>query len=473
MDEIKEVTYDYKQEINSLILENLTNTNLETLLEEYHFYDISNVVIELEEEEIKSFFKTISTEYASEIIEYLDEDEAIQIIDLLGEKTSAKIIQEMELDDAVDLLKALSKTGMRILKNIDSQRRKELLKIMLYDEDEIGSYITDSYLLIKGNLNVKDAMNFVTNNAHDVDYISIIYVADEMGVLQGFIKLKDLLVARANEYLFDIIKTRFIKAYPNDDKEYVASIMQETSESSLPIIDEEGKIQGIITHDDLMDIISLAQEEDYTKFAGLGEVETDLESVTLKKSVKARLPWLSILLGLSMITSIILSLFEGNLSSPSGSKELAARLAIYLPLILAMAGNTGTQSLAVMIRYLSRNLELEKDRIKRHIFREIKTGIFQGLIIAALIFIMINVTTYIVDQNISNVDLIYSIVTASSIFIALFISTSLGALIPLIMNKYKIDPAVASGPFITTISDIITLSIYYSISLLILLPLFI
>ncbi|MDY0024340.1 MAG: hypothetical protein RBR66_05370, partial [Candidatus Izemoplasmatales bacterium] len=236
MDEIKEVTYDYKLEIQTLILENITNTNLETLLEEYHLYDISNVVIELEEEKIKTFFKTISTEYASEIIEYLDEDEAMTIIDLLGEKTSAKIIQEMELDDAVDLLKALSKTGMRILKHIDSERRKELLKIMLYDEDEIGSYITDSYLLIKGNLNVKEAMNFVTNNAHDVDYISIIYVADEMGVLQGFIKLKDLLVARANEYLFDIIKTRFIKAYPNDDKEYVASIMQETSESSLPII---------------------------------------------------------------------------------------------------------------------------------------------------------------------------------------------------------------------------------------------
>ncbi|MGD9761637.1 MAG: magnesium transporter [Candidatus Izemoplasmatales bacterium] len=472
MDEIMERNLEFKNEIITLIRENIENRNIETLLEEYHLFDISQVLIELDDEIIKSFFKTVSTEFAAEIIEYLDEDDAGYVVSIIGENYAAKIIYEMDLDDAVDLLKHLKKTGMRILRQIDSERRKKLLQIMLYDEDEIGAYLTDSYLSLRTNISVKEAMKQVVSKAHDVDYISIIYVVDDQDNLQGYIKLKDLIVARAEEVLGDIIKTRFPKVYPSADKEYVASLMQDTSESSIPVINEDGKMEGIITHDDLMDIISLVQEEDYTKFAGLGDVEINLEGNTLKKSVKSRLPWLAILLGLSMITSIILSLFESDLSLTEGSRLLASKLAVYLPLILAMAGNTGTQSLAVMIRYLSKNTELDRERIKNHILREVRTGLFQGLIIAVLIFAMINTTNVIIYSEINTQNLIYSIVTAGSIFIALMISTTLGALIPLLMTKLKIDPAVASGPFITTISDIITLSIYYSISLLILLPLY-
>jgi len=472
MDEIMERNLEFKNEIITLILENTQNANLETLLEEYHLFDISQVLIELDDDIIKSFFKTVSTDFAAEIIEYLDEEDASYVVSIIGENKAAKIIYEMDLDDAVDLLKHLKKTGMRILRQIDAERRKELLQIMLYDEDEIGAYLTDSYLMLKANISVKEAMKQVVSQAHDTDYISIIYVVDDKETLLGYIKLKDLIVARAEEVLEDIIKTRFPKVYPNDDKEYVASLMQETSESSIPVINEDGKMEGIITHDDLMDIISLAQEEDYTKFAGLGDIEINLENSTLKKSVKSRLPWLSILLGLSMITSIMLSVFETNLTLTEGSRLLAAKLAVYLPLILDMAGNAGTQSLAVMIRYLSKNIENSQEKIRKHIIREMRTGLFQGIILSVLIFFMINTTNMIVYGEINNQNLIYSIVTSGSIFVALFISTTLGALIPLIMTKLKIDPAVASGPFITTISDIITISIYYSISLLILLPLY-
>ena len=472
MDELLERTLDFKQEISELIRVNINNRNLETLLEEYHLYDISQVVVELDEEDIKSFFSTVSTFYASEIFEYLEMDEARHIVKIIGDLNSSKIIADMDLDDAVDLLKNLHKSSMRILKHIEVERRKELLRIMLYDENEIGAYITDSFLVLPVKLNVREAMKIVVNEAHNVDYISIIYTVDEDNKLIGYIKLKDLIVARAEQLLSDIIKTRFPQVYPGDDREYVAQVMQETSESSIPIIDEEGIIKGIVTHDDLMDIITLEQEEDYTKFAALGNVEIDVETITVKKSVKSRLPWLSILLGLSMITSIILSFFEANFTVSDEARLLASKLAVYLPLILAMAGNTGTQSLAVMIRYLTKNQEIDKQKIRKHLFRELRTGITQGLIIGILIFIMITLTNFIVYQELSSKNQIYALVTAGSIVIALIISTTLGALIPLIMTRLKIDPAVASGPFITTISDIITLSIYYSISLLILLPLF-
>lgn len=472
MEEFFENVNDYENEIENLILKNIDNPNLETLLEEFHFYDISLVLIEMDDEIIKSFFKTVSNDYASEIFEYLDEVEAKHIVDVIGDNLAARIIHEMDLDDAVDLLKNLEKTGMRILRQINPERRKELLQIMLYEEDEIGAYLTDSFILLNADLSVKEAMKVVTNRAHEVDYISIIYCIDANEVLLGYIKLKDLIVARANEILRDIIKERFPKVYPSDDKEYVAKLMQDTSESSIPVINEEGKIEGIITHDDIMDIISLAAEEDYTKFAGLGEVDIDIETITLRKSVKARLPWLTILLFLSMITSIILSLFEGNFTGSDNAKILAARLAVYLPLILDMSGNTGTQSLAVMIRYLTKNQEQEKRKIKKHLYREFKTGIFQGLLMGFLVMVMIISTTYITHNEISDKNWIYAIVTSASICLALIISTTLGAVIPFIMDRLKIDPAVASGPFITTISDIITLTVYYTISLLILLPIF-
>ncbi|HQN74669.1 MAG TPA: magnesium transporter [Bacillota bacterium] len=472
MEELIENVNDYENEIENLILKNIDNPNLETLLEEFHFYDISLVLIKMDDEIIKTFFKTVSNDYASEIFEYLDEVEAKHIVEVIGDNLAARIIQEMDLDDAVDLLKNLEKTGMRILRQINPERRKELLQIMLYEEDEIGAYLTDSFIVLNADLSVKEAMKVVTNKAHEVDYISIIYCIDTNGVLLGYIKLKDLIIARANEILRDIIKERFPKVYPSDDKEYVAKLMQDTSESSIPVINEEGKIEGIITHDDIMDIISLAAEEDYTKFAGLGEVDIDIETITLKKSVKARLPWLMILLFLSMITSIILSLFEGSFTGSENAKILAARLAVYLPLILDMSGNTGTQSLAVMIRYLTKNQEQEKRKIKKHLYREFKTGIFQGLLMGLLVMGMIISTTYITHNEISDKNWIYAIVTSASIWLALIISTTLGAVIPFIMDRFKIDPAVASGPFITTISDIITLTVYYSISLLILLPIF-
>ncbi|HOO44305.1 MAG TPA: magnesium transporter, partial [Bacillota bacterium] len=340
-----------------------------------------------------------------------------------------------------------------------------------YKEDEIGAFMSDSYLLVDSQATVREAMIHVTEEAHNVEYISIIYVT-ENHKLVGYIRLKDLIVARANELISDIMETRIPKVLPTDDKEEVASIMQETSQSSIPIVNEHDEIVGIITHDDLMDIVALSEEEDYTKFAAIGDADITIESSNLKNSIRSRLPWLAILLGLSMVTSIILSVFEHRLSGANGSVILASRLAIYLPLILGMAGNTGTQSLAVMIRYLTKNEEVDKKQIRYHVSRELRTGLSQGFIIGALIFGMVNLTTLITKGLIGETDLVYAAVTSVSIFIALSISTMLGALIPLVMTKMKIDPAVASGPFISTVSDIITLSIYYSVSLLILLPLF-
>ena len=366
MEQAYDEVRDFQSEILEIIKKN--DPDMESQLEEYHLFDISRVIIELDDEIISSFFSRISSDFSASIFEYLETDEVEPILPLLSEEKIVKIIGNMELDEAVDLLKYLNKDGLKLLKKFKANKRKELLKMMAYQEHEIGAFMSDSFLTIDIDFTVRDAMKHVTAEAHNVDYISILYVT-ENSVLVGYLRLNDLIVARANELIKDIMETRFEKALPTDDKETVSQIMQDTSESSIPIVDEQDHIVGIITHDDLMDIIDLIEEEDYTKFAAISDSEITLESGYLKNSVKSRLPWLTILLGLSMITSLILSLFEHKLSGANGSLLLASRLAVYLPLILGMAGNTGTQSLAVMIRYLTKNEELENAKIRTHLFR--------------------------------------------------------------------------------------------------------
>jgi len=466
---MEEKIINYQSEIVSLITNNLEYSNMISLLEQYHPYDLSRAILELDEEILKKLFKKLPETFTGEIFEYISEIEFKEIYTLFESKDLARIITEMDLDLSVDLLRGLKTKGIEILNHIPLSRRNRIIEVMQYNPNEIGSYLNDSFMFIDVSYTVKETMKYVTKNAHDFDYISIIYIRHNQELV-GYIKLKDLISARADELIKDIMETRYPKVYLDDDVEYVAKIMQETKESSIPILSEDNHMLGVVTHDDLMDIIALAEEEDYTKFAGLSDYNNELDSTSILKSVKSRLPWLSILLLLSMGTSIILSFFDGQLAN--SGPLLAARLAVFLPLILDMAGNTGTQSLAVTIRYLSKNEEIEKGILRQMIYREMKTGVLQGLLIGSVVFAMILFTTYTGSGDLSRIDYIFALVTSGAIFIALLISTTLGSVIPMVMNRFKIDPAVASGPFITTVSDIVTLSIYYTIGLSILLPMF-
>ncbi|MFW5794670.1 MAG: magnesium transporter [Bacillota bacterium] len=464
------ISIDYKNQIAKIILNNINSKNLHSLLDQYHPYDISRVIIELDENTVNTLFNLLPTDFSAEIFEYFSNEEVNNIKKYISQDLLANIITKMDLDLSVDLIKGLKREGIEILNLINKDKRKQILRIMNYYEYEIGSYLNDSFLTIDINYSVKEAMKKIIDLAYKTDYISIIYVLDDDNKLIGYIKLKDLIVARAEENIKDILESRFPEIYPQDNIEYVAKTMQETKESSLPIINQNQNILGVVTHDDLMDIIALAEEEDYTKFAGLSDFDNKLETTSIFQSVRSRIPWLSILLLLSMITSFILSFFDDNLAG--SAPLLAAKLAVFLPLILDMAGNTGTQSLAVTIRYLSKNEDIKQAILIKMIFREIKTGLLQGFLIGIIVLGMILLTNLSTKGFLNNIDFIFALVVTGSIFIALVISTTLGGLIPIIMNKLNIDPAVASGPFITTISDIITLTIYYAISMAILLPLF-
>ncbi len=466
---------DFKYEIIELIQKQLRTSNFLELLDEYHPFDISNALIEVTKEERVKVLELIDVHDAASIFEHFENEDAITFIKELSLQLAVKIIDHMDSDDAVDLLQYIhdEDEDFDIVSLLSVKKRAELKRLWDYHENEIGSRMSNSFIEISRKMTVKEAMKLVISKAADTEFISIIFVVEKQKYV-GYLKLKQLIVARAEKIIEDIMETSLIYAHPHDDKEEAAMMMQDYGDSAMAIVNEQMHIEGIVTHDDLMDIISESKTEDYTKFAALGDSDIDLETDKLFDGVKKRLPWLAVLLGLSMITSIILSFFEGYLSSSDGAKILAASLAIYLPLILDMSGNTGTQSLAVMIRYLSTSKkEMTKVVIRKYIFREIGTGVFQGLVLGVIIFVMMVLSNYIsTGVFMSYLTVLTALVTSGSICIALIISTVLGALIPLIMVKIKIDPAVASGPFITTISDIITLSLYYTISLAILLPIY-
>lgn len=467
---------DFTKEILSLIESQPLDANLETMLDEYHPFDLAKALMELEDGVKTTLLSHLDLDFAASIVEHLDEEDAIASLRLLPRELAVRIIDRMETDDAVDLLQYLEieEEDFDVISLLSPRKRAELNKLLAYDEDEIGSSMSGSFIKLAETMTVKEAMKKVIAIAGDTEYIPILYVVKN-NRLVGYLKLKTLIVARAEERIRDIMETRLFYAHPTDDKEEAAVLMQDYGESSLPLVDENMHLVGIVTHDDLMDIVASAKSDDYAKFAGLVDGEIDLERDTIVHSIKQRLPWLSLLLLLSMLTSLILSLFEGSMTVSQGAIILSSRLAIYLPLILDMAGNTGTQSLAVMIRHLTTSKkEITAKSMRKYLLREIGTGLVQGFAIGLLILIMIMATNWIATGALFETrSVTTAVVTAGAVMIALVVSTLLGALVPYLLDRFGIDPAVASGPFITTVADIITLSLYYSISLAILLPLYV
>lgn len=466
---------DFVEEILELIRLHRQEPGFAEKMMEYHPYDLSQALRQVEAPQRIDTFHRLSITDVARIFETFDDDEAIDFLREVHPTFAVAVIDHMETDDAVDLMQYLEdEEGDTNLVNLLSpKKREELKKYWSYSEDQAGSVMSTSYIEIPLSTSVKDAMKKVMAIAGETDYISILFIVDKQKLV-GTLKLKQLIIARASDAISEVMETRFVSAKPTDDKEDVARLMQDYGQSSIPILEENGRMAGIVTHDVMMDIIAQVQSEDYAKLAGLGSGDIEEQSENVFSSVKSRLPWLMILLVLSLATSLILSLFEGAFSGSDGAKLLAARLAIFMPLILDMSGNTGTQSLAVMIRYLVvHKKDIAKSAIGKHLKREIGAGIAQGLMIGVMTFLVIYVSEGIqTGFSLDGRSWIYAIVTASAICLALIVANVLGALIPLLMNRLHFDPAVASGPFITTIADIVSLLVYYTTSLAFLLPLY-
>lgn len=438
----------------------LSKEDLTKELSQYHESDIAQAIPLLDEEEQKELFHKLSIDDLAELFTYLENPE--EYLEEMSVEEAADIVEAMDADDAVDVLEDVEPDVLEdILEEMEDESKKDIELIKQYDEDEIGSKITTNFIVVPKNASIKLAMHILIAEAPENDNISNIFVVDEENKYFGTIELKDLIIARANSELIDITKTSYPTLHDKDLVEDVIAELKDIDLEIIPVLNDKDEIIGVITSSDIIETVDEELGEDYAKFAGLTEEEEVDESFL--HSVRKRIPWLAMLLGLDIVTSTVLTNFEFVIASlPS--------LVLFQSLVLDTSGNAGTQALAVTIRSLTNN-EITKKNFWRNILKEFLTGLFNGLF-AGLVSLTITFLFLVITKNMVTADgtiltqLKASLTVSIALFTAIPMSTLAGLLFPILLKKIGVDPAVASGPLITTLSDVCGVSIYYGISIL-------
>lgn len=443
----------FVEQIINIIRSGASDAELKEKLADYHENDIAQSLGLLSKEERERLYNTLGVEWISEILSYVENSE--QYIEELGIHKLAAVINEMDADDAVDFLEDIDE-GIKAKLNpiLDEDVKADISLINSYDEDEIGSLITTNYICIKAGLTIKEAMHELVAQAGDNDNIGTIYVVDSKDLFCGAIDLKDLIVAREGTELESIITYSY--PYLLDHEKISDSIekIKDYAEDSLPVLNEEKRIIGILTAQDVIEAVDDELGDDYAKLAGLA-AEEDLQEST-KDSMKKRLPWLIVLLFLGMGVSTVVGAFEGVVA-------ILPIVICFQSLILDMAGNVGTQSLAVTIRVLMDENLSGKDKVKL-IAKEVKVGFSNGLLLGLLALLCLGLYVALFKGYTIGVAFLISGCVGASLLLAMIVSSLIGTLVPMFFNKINIDPAVASGPLITTVNDLVAVVTYYGLA---------
>ena len=458
--ESKAIRTDYTTQITALIRSNDSPKAMMQHLEDYHANDIADAIETLAETERRRFFRICAPDMLAEVFEYAEENAAGSYLGEMDIRKAADIISRLDTDTAVDVLRELDKEKRTlIIDMVDPDVRTELKLIASFDEDEIGSRMTTNCIILREGMTIKQAMNELVRQAEENDNISTLFVVDETQVFSGAIDLKDLITARSSVPLEDLIATSFPYVYASEQTADCLERLKDYSESIVPVLDDGNRLLGVITAQSIIEVVDEEMGEDYARLAGL-TAEEDLNE-PLGQSMRKRMPWLLVLLALGIVVSTVVGAFE----------TVVAQLTLIMAfqsLILDMAGNVGTQSLAVTIRVLTD--ETLTFRQKMHlVLKETRVGMFNGLLLGVVSFVLIGLYVYLFKHK----DFLFSVALSGcigvSLLVAMLISSAVGTLIPLFFKKIKVDPAVASGPLITTVNDLVAVVIYYGLSWLLLL----
>ena len=447
---------DFSSEVVALIRSDLTPKKMRERIEDYHEKDIAMAMDELSADENKKLFRLLTIETLVNVLEY-SEDIAVHFA-MLSIRQKVEALSLMEVSTAVELLQQLSKEERNSLTDLMSPEvRSEIRLMSSFEEDEIGSRMSTNFIEIPENSTIKGAMSELIRQAPENDNMSVLYVVDEEGTFCGAIDLKDLIIAREGTALSDITRVSYPYVYAKALIDDCMSSLIDYSESSIPVLDNEDKLIGVVTAQDFMEVMDEEFGEDYAKLAGL-TAEEDL-SEPIVQSVKKRLPWLGILLLLGFFVSATVGLFE----------SVVAQLPVIMSfqsLILGMAGNVGTQSLAVAIRVLM-DQQVGRSHLSSLVWKEARVGVFNGLLLGVLSFAAIG--GYLCLQgHATSFAFAISGCLGIAMVLAMVASSLSGTVIPIIFKKLGVDPAVASGPLITTVNDLVAVISYYGLSWIIL-----
>ncbi len=440
----REITREYISELKSLI-EAKDKTVALKMMEDLHPADIAEIYIELNMNEAKYLFMMLDPETASDALVELEEDDREKFLKALPPKIIAsQFIYHMDSDDAADVIGDMAEdVQQKILLHIDDvEQAGDIVDLLAYDEDTAGGLMAKELIKVYENWSLTTCLREMRKQAEDVDELYYIYVVDDDNILKGMLSLKALILANTKALIKDIYKTGAKSVDTDTPSEEVAQIMEKYDLVVLPVVDSIGRLMGRITIDDIVDVIRDEAEKDYQMASGIaGDVETTDSPIRLSR---ARLPWLIIGLLGGIFVAAVIGKFEEDL-------KINPEMAFFIPLIAAMAGNVGIQSSAIIVQGLANN-SLGLESTFKKLVKEFIGAVFNGLILSALLF----------GYNIlfsGSLALTYTV--SISLFVVIIFAALLGTMIPLMLNRLKLDPALATGPFITTTNDIMGLFIYF------------
>ena len=439
-----ELTKEFLQEIIDKI-DRQEFELIKTELSELHNVDIAELIEELDEEYGKILFELFEDETSAEILVELDEESReIVLEDLTSQEIAEDLIENLDSDDAADIIAELpSEKKVEVLSHIeDIEHASDIVDLLSYPENTAGGLMAKELIKVNEKWAVLRCVREMRKQAEEVDKVYTIYVVDDDDVLLGTLSLKKLLLSPEKTFIKNIYNEKVFSVKANSDDEEVANIMEKYDLIVLPVVDDLNRLIGRITIDDVVDVMKEEAMEDYNKASGISEqVDASDNIVTL---TRARLPWLLIGLMGGIMGAEVIGIFD---------IENNIELAFFTPLIAAMGGNVGVQSAAIIVQGLASN-NLGIDSLAQRLIKELGVALLNGIICSGLIMIITSLIGY---PNSISFTVSISLM-AVIIFAALF-----GTFIPLVLDKYKIDPALATGPFITTVNDVLGLFIYFMI----------
>lgn len=414
------------------------------MIEDLHPADIAEIFSELENDESVYLYNLLDSEKSADVLVELGEDEREQFIEEMpGEMIARKVIDNMESDDAADLLSELSEEKQEeILQNIeDVEQAVDIVDLLSYDPDSAGGLMAKELITVKEDWDIARCIREIRRQASEVNEFYYVYVVDEDDMLKGTVSLKKLLITRPLARIRNIVNTDIISVKTETPSEEVANIMKKYDLVSLPVIDPIGRLVGRITIDDVVDVIKEEAEKDYQLISGITEDVEHTDRIFLL--TRARLPWLIIGLAGGIIGSRVISMHEEDL-------RISPEMALFFPLIGAMGGNAGVQSSSIVVQGIAAGT-IDLQGIAGKLLKELMVAMINGLILSVLLFLynLLFSDSFALTLTVSIA--LFSVILFASVF---------GTLVPLVLQRFGIDPALATGPFITTTNDIIGLSIY-------------
>lgn len=417
---------------------------------DFHPADIAEILLDFDEQEQKYLFKLLPHDFAAEVLNEVDGDTFTSILRNLTEEKTTEILDEMSLDDVADILGELSESEQtKIIEFFDHEDATDIRDLMQYSEDTAGGIMTTEFISVREDMTINQAIDELRSMEKEAETIYYVYVTDYIGALVGVLSLREIIMSSPNVFVSEVMQSNIIYVNVNIDQEEVAKMVAKYDLLAIPVVDNDTILQGIITVDDILDVIEEEATEDIFRIAGTGEIEYDESDSTanhLVASVKSRLPWLMITLLGSFITGAVISGFEGQISSNTA-------LVKFMPALTGMGGNIGTQSSTLTVRGIATG-KINTKEISKILLRESLVGVLIGIICGISIGL---VAGFVFKQPqlgpVVGIAMIANMLTASTI----------GTLAPLVFKNIGIDPAVASAPFISTTIDITGNMIYFSL----------